>query len=222
MKNIKNNSNKTNNKNSTNITNNSGSIGKNGISVRKIAVVAIMSALAEVLMILEFSVPFVPSFLKFDFSDLPAYITAFAFGPVSGVLVELLKNVIHLPFTATSGVGELANFLVGASLVLPAGIIYKKKKTLSGAIIGSVCGAVFAAIVSFPVNYFITYPFYSGFMPMEAIISLYKAIIPQADTLVKALLMINVPFTFIKGAVNVLITFLIYKKISPVLKGQNK
>ena len=190
------------------------------ISVRKMTVTAIMAAISAVLMFLEFSVPLVPSFLKFDFSDLPAVITAFAVGPVWGVVVELLKNLLHLPFTHTGGVGELANFIIGALLVFPAGLIYKFKKDRAGALIGSLAGALTAAAVSIPVNYFITYPFYTNFMPMEAIIGMYQAIVPAADTLIKALVIFNVPFTFVKGLVCVVITFLIYKKLSPVIKGQ--
>lgn len=195
---------------------------KNNIkNIRKITVTGIMSAVAAVLMFLEFSVPIVPSFLKFDFSDLPAVITSFSLGPLWGVLVELLKNVIHLPFTQTSGVGELANFIIGALLVFPAGLIYKKKKTRGGAVIGSLAGALFAAAVSIPVNYFITYPFYTNFMPMDAIIGMYRAIVPAADTLIKALLIFNVPFTFVKGILCVLITFFVYKPLSRVIKGKN-
>ena len=190
------------------------------ISIRKLTVTAIMSAISAVLMFLEFSVPIVPSFLKFDFSDLPAVITSFALGPVWGVIVELLKNLIHLPFTNTSGVGELANFIIGALLVFPAGLVYKLKKDRTGAVIGSLAGAFIAAAVSIPVNLFITYPFYTNFMPMEAIIGMYKAILPAADTLIKALIIFNVPFTFVKGMICVLLTFLVYKKLSPVIKGK--
>ena len=190
------------------------------ISIRKITVTAIMSAISAVLMFLEFSIPIVPSFLKFDFSDLPAVITSFALGPVWGVIVELLKNVIHLPLTHTSGVGELANFIIGALLVFPAGLIYKLKKDRTGAVIGSLAGALVAAAVSIPVNLFITYPFYTNFMPMDAIIGMYKAILPAADTLIKALIIFNVPFTFVKGMICVVLTFLVYKKLSPVIKGK--
>lgn len=190
------------------------------ISIRKITVTAIMSAISTVLMFLEFSIPIVPSFLKFDFSDLPAVITSFSLGPVWGVIVELLKNLIHLPATHTSGVGELANFIIGALLVFPAGLVYKFKKDRKGAVIGSLAGALVAAAVSIPVNLFITYPFYTNFMPMEAIIGAYKAILPAADTLIKALIIFNVPFTFVKGMVCVLLTFLVYKKLSPVIKGK--
>ena len=189
------------------------------IPARTIAVTAVMSALAFVLMLLEFSVPFVPSFLKFDFSDLPAFVVSFAISPVAGVAVELFKNLLHLPFSATGGIGELANFIIGAAYVLPAGVIYKYRKTRAGAVLASVVGTLTAAVVSFPVNLYITYPFYSNFMPMDAVVGMYAAIFPWVNTLVKALLTVNLPFTALKGAVSVVITFVIYKPLSPVLKG---
>lgn len=197
-------------------------MNKKIFSVRKMTVTAVMAAVSFILMMLEFSTPFTPAFLKFDFSDLPALITAFALGPVWGAAVELIKNLLHMPFSHTSCVGELANFIVGTAMVLPAGLIYRKSKTRGGALAACLFGAVVASVVSFPVNYFITYPFYSGFMPMETIIGLYSAIIPAANTLVRALLIVNVPFTFAKCLCCTGITFAVYKRLSPVLKGTSK
>lgn len=188
--------------------------------VRPIAVVAIMSALSIVLMMLEFSIPLVPNFLKFDISDFPAVLTSFAISPIAGVAVCLLKNVLHLFYTTTGGVGELANFLISASLVLPAGLIYAKIRTRKGAMLGSAVGALVSAVVCVPVNYFITYPFYaSAFLPMDVIIGLYQKILPSVDSLEEALLIFNMPFTFVKGTVCILLTFLVYKPLSPILKG---
>lgn len=189
--------------------------------IRKMTVIAIMAALATILRFLEFSVPFLPEFLKFDFSDLPAYLCSFSVGPLSGIIVELIKNTVLLPFSSTSFVGELANFLIGAALVFPAGMIYRYKKTKKGAVIGSAAGTIFAGIISFPVNLFITYPFYTKFIPLDGIIGMYHALFPTIDTLPEALLLVNVPFTIVKGAVNVIITFFIYKPLSPLLKGKN-
>ena len=188
---------------------------------RPTAVVAIMSALSIVLMILEFSVPLVPSFLKFDISDFPALLTSFSISPLAGVAVCLLKNVLHLFFTTTGGVGELANFIISSAFVFPAGLLYKRFHTKSGAVLGSLLGAVAAALMSFPVNYFITYPFYAKVMiPMDTIIGLYSAILPSVDNLIEALLIFNLPFTFVKGSVCILLTFLVYKPLSPILKGK--
>lgn len=195
---------------------------KRRISVRTLAATAVLAALSCILMYLEFSVPLVPSFLKFDFSDLPALIASFGFGPVAGVVVALVKNVIHLPVTTTGGAGELANFLLCACFVFPAGLVYRLVKGKKGALIGSLAGAVLMAAVSLPVNYYITYPVYTAFMPMEAILGLYRALNPAATTLWRALLMFNLPFNFVKGLINVGITFIVYKKISPLLHGVKK
>ncbi|MCR5734484.1 MAG: ECF transporter S component [Lachnospiraceae bacterium] len=194
---------------------------KNGsrINIRFMTITAMLSALSFVIMFLEFSVPLIPSFIKMDISELPALIGSFAMGPVYGVLICLLKNLLHLTVTKTGGVGELANFIIGATFVFIAGIVYQHKKTKKNAITGSVLGALAMALISIPSNYFITYPIYTAFMPMETIISMYQAILPSADTLIKCLVIFNAPFTFVKGMINVLITLLIYKKISPIIKG---
>ena len=190
---------------------------------RPMAVVAIMSALSIVLMMLEFSVPIVPSFLKLDVSDFPALLTSFSIGPWAGVAVCLLKNLLHLFFTSTAGVGELANFIISAAFVFPAGLIYSRVRTKSGAMVGALIGAVISALVCVPVNYFITYPFYAKVMiPMDVIIGMYQAILPFIDGLPEALLIFNLPFTFAKGAICILLTFLVYKPLSPILKGKVK
>ena len=190
---------------------------------RMLTVVAIMSALSIVLMMLEFSVPLVPNFLKLDVSDFPALLTSFAISPIAGVAVCLLKNVLHLFFTSTGGVGELANFLISAALVFPAGLIYRKCRTLKGAMLGAAVGAIVSALVCVPVNYFITYPFYSAtFLPMDTIMQLYRNILPSVDSLEKALLIFNAPFTFVKGTLCILLTFIVYKPLSPILKGTKK
>ncbi len=188
-------------------------------TVRKLTTTAIMAAIATILMYVEFPIPIMPAFIKLDFSELPALLTSFALGPWYGALVCLLKNLIHLPVTQSSGVGELANFLIGICFVIPAGLIYQRVKTRKGALLGSLAGAVIMAVISFPINYFIVYPFYTNFMPMEGIIGAYQAILPSIKGLTDALLIFNVPFTFVKGLLDVIITFLIYKRLSPVIKG---
>ncbi|MBQ5592400.1 MAG: ECF transporter S component [Clostridia bacterium] len=191
-------------------------------TVRKLTVTAIMSALSFALMMIEFSVPIMPAFIKFDFSELPALITAFAYGPVYGVLVCLLKNALHLPMSSTQFVGELSNFLMGAVFVFVAGLFYKIKRNRGFALIGSIVGNLAMAVACFVVNYFITYPIYMEILiPEQAILGMYQAIMPSMDSILKAILVFNVPFTFVKGLASVGITFLIYRKISPLLKGKN-
>ena len=186
---------------------------------RKITVTGMLSAIAFILMYIDFSVPFMPSFIKMDISELPALIGSFALGPIPGVVICLIKNLLHLMRTTTGGVGELSNFILGASFVFTAGMIYKKNNTKKGALIGSVLGVAIMAVISIVTNYYIVY---TNFMPMDAIIAAYQAIFPAADSLLKCLIIFNMPFTFVKGMISVLITFLIYKRLSPILKGSEK
>ncbi|MBQ7592494.1 MAG: ECF transporter S component [Clostridia bacterium] len=189
---------------------------------RRLTVTGILAAIAVILMYLEFPIPIIPSFIKFDFSELPALIASFGVGPVEGLAVCLIKNLVKLPSSMTGGVGELANFFIGICFVLPAGLIYRFRKNRGGALIGMVSGTLLMAAASFPINFFIVYPAYSKLMPMEAIIGAYQKILPSVDGLVSCLLIFNLPFTFVKGAVDSLITFLLYKHLSPFLKGKKK
>lgn len=195
----------------------------NGTSpARRIAFTGILAGAASILMLLEFPVPLMPTFIKFDFSELPALIAAFAYGPLEGVAVCLIKNLVKLTTTSTGGVGELANFLLGCFLVVPAGLIYRFKKDRAGALIGSVAGSLSMALASLPINYYIVYPIYTKFMPLDAIVAAYQAINPGVDGLFACLLIFNLPFTLVKGIADSAVTFLVYKHISPFLKGNRK
>jgi len=195
---------------------------KNRQRIRYIAVTGMLSALSTILMMVSFSVPFMPSFIKLDFSEMPALIAAFSMGPLSGVAVCFVKNLINLPFTTTACVGEFANFLLGCCFVLPAGLLYQYRKSRKMALVGSLLGAATMAAVGLPLNYFVTYPIYAKVLPLEAIIGMYQAIVPSVDGLFWCLLLFNVPFTFLKGALDAAITFLIYKRISPLIHGKKK
>ena len=139
--------------------------------VRVLTGTAMLGAVAAVLMYLEFPIPIMPAFVKLDVSELPALIASFAYGPVSGILVCLIKNLIKLPSTSTAAVGELFNFVMGALFVGVAGLIYKRNKTRKGAIVGALLGALVMAGVSVPYNYFIVYPAYVVMyhLPLDAI-----------------------------------------------------
>ena len=189
-------------------------------NVRYIAVTGILAASAYVLQLIEFPIPMLmPSFIKFDFSDLPALLAAFALGPLSGVLVELIKNLLHAMVSQSFGVGEISNFMLGAVFAATAGFIYKRKKTKKNAIAAAVIGAAAMALISLPSNYFIVYPVYYNFMPEEVILAAYQAILPSMKSIFQSLVCFNLPFTFIKGMLCVLVTFFIYKPLSPILKG---
>ncbi len=198
------------------------SVGKGRINVRYLTATAMLSAFSFVLFFIQFSTPLTPEFLKMDISELPALIGSFAMGPVYGVLICLIKNLLHLTITSTGGVGELSNFLLGVALVLPAGLIYRKLNTKKGALIGSFIGLILMALISLPTNYFIVYPAYSVFMPIDTIVAMYRAILPGVENLWQCLLIFNVPFTFVKGLLSVIITMVIYKYLSPIIKGTRK
>ena len=189
-------------------------------ATRALTVTAVLTAMAVILSFFpKFKLPFLPSFLSLDFADLPALIGSFALGPLSGVIICLIKNLIGLFSSMTGGVGELSNFIISASFVLTAGIVYKYKHSFSGAIIGATLGALLCTALSLLTNYYLVYPIYYNVMSQEAVMNLYKAINPNVNTLWDALLWFNAPFTFGRELLNVLITFLIYKRITPLLKG---
>ncbi len=187
---------------------------------RKIAMTAILAAAATVLMFISFKLPFMPSFISLDFSELPALLAAFTMGPLSGVAVCFVKNLINLTQSMTGGVGELSNFIIGSAFVIPAGLIYRKHKTFSGAALGALLGAVLMAVLGLFSNYFIVYPIYTNIMSMEAILGMYQAIYPGIENLWQALIVFNLPFTFCKGLISVVVTLLIYKKIEPLINGR--
>lgn len=188
--------------------------------IRNLVLIAVFSAIAYILMLLEFPIAFlIPSFVQFDFSELPALICAFASGPLAGVAVCLIKNLLHLMQSSSAGIGELANFVLGVAFVLPAGLIYKFNRSKKGAVLGMLAGAVIAAIVSFPINLFVTYPFYSNFLPYEQMLIMYQLLFP-VKSIAQALLVYNLPFTFLKYTVASLITLLVYKRISPLFRGK--
>ena len=189
------------------------------IMIRRIAACAILTAMAVLLMYLEIPLPFMPVFLKFDFAELPVLIGAFALGPVWGVIIELLKNLIHLPVTQTMGIGELSNFITGVIYVGTAGLIYRKLRTKKGAAISMVVSTLVLAIVAVPVNAFITLPLYGSAMgfPLEAIIGMSAGVNPLVKDKISLLLAVFVPFNLFKGTVVGLITFFVYKPISKLI-----
>ena len=192
------------------------------INVRKMTGIGMLSAVSFIFMFFDFSVPFMPSFIKMDLSDFPALIGSFAYGPVAGVIVCLIKNLLHLFMSSTGGVGELSNFLLSASFVLIAGLLYKWKKNRKYALLGSLAGALTMGIFSILSNYFLVYPIYYNFMPEETILAAYQLILPSVGSILQCLIVFNAPFTFLKGMLSVLVTFLVYKKLSPLLKGTDQ
>jgi len=191
-------------------------------NVRMLTMTAVLSAIAFVLAFFEFPVPLSPSFARMDLSDLPALIGAFAYGPVSGVLIELVKNALQLLTSSTGGIGELANFIMGSSFVVAAGLIYKHHKTKKTAILACLIASVIMGVVATVVNYFILLPVFEAFMPLDQLIASFGEFMPFIKTKLDVVLFNAFPFNLLKGIGISIVTMLLYKRLTPILKGRQK
>ena len=190
------------------------------LNIRTITMTALLSAMAYVLAFVEFPVPLSPSFAKMDLSDFPALIGAFAFGPFSGLLIELVKNTLQLLTTSTGGIGEIANFLMGASYVVAAGVIYKRRKAKKTAWIACIAASLVMGIAAALANYFILLPLFETFMPLDQLIASFGAFLPFIHTKLDIVLFNALPFNILKGLVIGGFTMLTYKRLTPILKGR--
>ncbi len=195
------------------------------LSTRKVVVIGVFSAVAAVLMLFEFPLPFVPGFYKLDFSEVPVLIGAFAFGPVAGVMTEFVKIILKLVMkgTSTAFVGDLANFLVGCSFVLPASLIYLIRKNRKTALLGSVAGTVIMTVFGTLLNAVYLLPTFAVLygMPLDAIIEMGTAINPHITDVGTFVFFAVAPLNLLKGVLVSLITMLIYKRLSPLIKGKS-
>lgn len=192
------------------------------LNTRKVAVIGVFSAIAAVLHIFDFVIFFAPEFYKLDFSEIPALVGAFAFGPAAGVMIEFCKIILKLMIkgTSTAFVGDLANFVIGCSFVLPASIIYMFKKSKKNAIVASVVGTLCMTVFGSVFNAIYLLPAFSKLygMPLETIIGMGSAVnraITSVNTLV---LFAVVPLNLLKGTSVSAVTMMVYKKLSPILK----
>ena len=194
----------------------------NNNKTRYITQIAAMSAVAGVLMIFEFPLWFAPGFYKMDLSDLPALVGGFAMGPLAGMLIEFFKVIISviLGGTSTFFVGEVSNFVVGCSFVVPASILYKMIRSRKGAYVGMITGTVVLASVGSAMNAFVLIPTYVRALglPMEQIVAMGTAVNPAITSLSTLVLFAVVPFNMLKGILVSAITALIYKKIRIIIK----
>lgn len=192
------------------------------ISPRTLISIAVSAAIGFILMLFDFSLPIAPAFVKLDLSDVPALIMTFSIGPLAGVITELVKNLLHLFTTSTLGVGELSNFILGCFLVVPAGLIYKHNKTRKTALIAMLTGTLCMALGGIFTNLFIMFPFYTKVtgISMEVIIGMCQKILPFVDTQVKVILLSVTPFNILKGILISIVTYLLYKRLTPIIKGK--
>ncbi|MFT3984278.1 MAG: ECF transporter S component [Lachnospiraceae bacterium] len=193
---------------------------------RRIAFIGIFSAIAAVLMYLEIPLWFAPPFYEIDFSEVPVLICAFAYGPVAGVIAEFLKIVLKLFLkgTSTAFVGDLANFIIGCTMILPSSIIYHVKKTRRTALAGMTAGTAIMTVFGSVFNAVYLLPTFAKLygMPLEAIIGMGTAVNAGITSVTTLVLFAVVPFNLLKGAAVSGITFLLYKKISPVIHAQHE
>ena len=196
---------------------------KNPITTKFIARTGLFAAMSIILYLvpgLKFSVPFFPSFLEFHFDEVPALIAGFAYGPLSGFFVILVKTLVKLPMTNTMGVGELADFIYSAAFIIPAAIIYKKKRSIKGALVGLLIATVIQILVSSFVTSFLILDFYIFMMgwPKVVILNMCKAANPNVTSLGWTFLfLVAIPFNAMKDAIIVIITFLLYKRLHRVI-----
>ncbi len=191
------------------------------LNAKTIAQIGMLSAIAAILMLFEIPLWFAPAFYQVDLSELPILIGGFALGPVAGILIELIKNLLKLAIsgTTTGGVGEFANFMIGCSFVLPSAIYYKRHKSKQGAAISMVIGTISMAILGGLLNAYLLLPFYSKAygLPLEALIEMGTAINGSITSLTSFVMLAVVPFNLFKGFIVSLLTAIIYKKIRGIL-----
>ena len=198
---------------------------KRKMTTKMITQIGMLGAIAVVLMLFDIPLPFAPSFYKIDFSEVPVMIGTFALGPAAGAAIELVKCLLKLVIkgTDTAFVGDIANFIIGCALIVPAGIVYKMKKTRKGAIVGMVCGTVVLTVVGCLMNAFVLLPAYAKAfgMPIDALVGMGSAVNPAITDIRTFALLAVAPFNFLKGALVSVITFVLYKYVSPILKGNH-
>lgn len=189
---------------------------KKTLSVQYLTRIAVLTALSSILFMI--SIPIV-AFYSLDLSNLPVLLGAFSMGPVAGLIILGLKSLIGCLTSSTMYVGELADFIMGAAFVLPAALIYQRNKSRKGALIGMITGTVALILAGCLTNAYLLIPFYmKAFgMPMEAIIGMCAQALPFVDTELKVILFITAPFNLLKGVVLCVLTYMIYKPLSPLL-----
>lgn len=192
-------------------------------TTRKIAMIGMFSAIASILMLIEVPVGFAPDFYKLDLSELPALIGTYAFGPVAGIMIEFCKILLKLLFksTSTAFVGELANFAVGCSFILPASIIYLFKKTKKTALAGCITGTLIMTVFGTAFNAVYLLPKFAQLFgcPLDVIIEMGTGINPHITNVTSFVIFAVAPLNLLKGSVVSVITLAVYKKLSPILKA---
>lgn len=191
------------------------------LTTRDITAIAILAAISALLFLVE--IPIV-LFYKLDVSNLPVLLGTFAMGPLQGALILLVKSLLGLLHSSSQGVGELADFLMGLAMLLPAGLVYRRHKNRRGAIVGMAVGTLAATLAAVLTNLYLLIPFYGVAygMPVEAIVSMGQQLVPAIHSAFTFVLLITAPFNLLKWILISVITAVIYKPLSPILHGSPK
>lgn len=190
--------------------------------VKALVKIGMLAGVAVILMLYEIPLPFAPSFYEIDFSEVPVMVGCFAMGPLAGAVIEFVKILLNFVFTGTTtaGVGELANFIIGCSLCVPAGLIYRRNRTRKNALIGMITGTVLMTVLGCVINAFVLLPTYATAfsMPIDELIAMGTSVNANITSLFTFVLFAVAPFNLLKGVLVSVIVFLIYKKISPIFR----
>ena len=189
--------------------------------IARTAVFAAVSIILYTIPFLKFSLPIFPAFLEIHLDEIPAFMAGFAYGPLSGFLVILVKTIVKLPLTSTAGVGELADFIYSVVFVVPAAFIYKYHRTLKGALVSLGVATLIQVVVSSFCTTFIMLDMYSILynLPKSVILAMCQKINPAVSNLrFPFLLMVALPFNALKDVIVVLATALLYKRLRLLFK----
>ena len=196
-------------------------ITKRGMSTSMMVKIGVLAMLSYVLMQFELAIPIFPSFLKMDASDLPALIGALSMGPLAGVFIELVKNMLHgVIQSSTGGVGEVANFAVGAALILPLGFIYPRMKNAKGYIVGGVCGVALMAVLACALNYYVLIPLFAALFAggsVDTFVNIAQSVNSRVVDFPSLIVFAIAPFNVLKGVIVICLGYFLHKALAPVL-----
>lgn len=188
---------------------------------KKIVLISILSAVAFIIMLLQFPLPITPSFYKLDISDVIILIGGFILGPMSAVIMEAGKIILNILIhgSDTMFIGEIANFIMGCSLILPILLLYKKEAKMKNLLFASLIGIISLTIVGALTNYFVLLPLYANVyqMPLDAMVEMGQVLNANVKDLFSFVIFMTIPFNLIKGALVTIVTLALYKRIIPIV-----
>lgn len=197
-------------------------LGKQKLDTKNLVQISMLAAIATILMIFQMPVPFAPAFYQLDLSEVPILIGTFIMGPLAGVMIELIKIILNfiIDGTATAGIGELANFLMGCAFCIPAGLIYKRNKNKKNALVGCVVGTIIMTIVAVVLNAYVLLPVYASafHMPIDGLIEMGTMVNGNINNLLSFVIFAVAPFNLLKGAIVTIVVMLSYKKLAVILR----